>query len=179
VIRVLVMLSALYGGAAVAHPVSFPGNLMLMGEVDANWKDFNAWYTFAPKHAAGPGYMEFKSEDGPRKREIANVTYNYRVARWNLRDAQTNVYLQMGIGSARGDDFSGTETVGMPGVQADYETRRIFFAYRWRGIWGGPVSHQFNNAQAGFAFYAGEYDDWTPWLILDVRKTSNMQMDTE
>lgn len=41
------------------------------------------------------------------------------------------------------------------------------------------MNHTSNNAQAGFAFYAGEYDDWTPWLILDVRKMSNLDMDTQ
>ncbi|HUQ25490.1 MAG TPA: hypothetical protein VM140_07450 [Burkholderiales bacterium] len=166
-------------GAAVAHPVSFPGNLMAMGEVDRDWKEFNAWYTFAPKHAAGPGYMEFRSEDRTRERKIPDVHYNYRASRWNWADAQANIYLQAGVGSATGNDFAGSETVFMPGIQADYETRRIFAAYRWHGIRGGPVKHQFNNAQAGFAFYAGEYDEWSPWFILDVRKMSNLDMDTQ
>ena len=165
--------------AVLAHPVTFPKNLMLMAEVDRDWKDFNAWYTFAPKHAAGPGYMEFRSEDKSIKREIPNVHYNFRPARWNWRDAQANVYLQAGVGEARGNDFSGSQTVFLPGLQADYETRRVYFAYRWHGVTGGPVRHAFNNAQAGFSFFAGDYDDWTPWLLLDVRKMSNLNMDTE
>ena len=164
---------------AIAHPVTFPANLMVMGEVDRNWQDFNAWYTFAPKHAAGPGYMSFKSDDGTRKREIPNAHYNFRAARWNWRDAQANVYLQAGVGAASGNDFAGTHTVFLPGLQVDYETRRIYTAYRWHGISGGPVQHNFNNVQAGFAFYAGEYDEWSPWFILDLRKMSNLGMDTE
>jgi hypothetical protein len=178
--RALVLLAgAVLATAASAHPVTFPENLMVMGEVDRDWKDFNAWYTFAPKHAAGAGYQEFRSEDETRKREIPNVHYNYRAARWNWRDAQANIYLQAGLGEARGNDFSGSETVLMPGVQLDYETRRIYAAYRWHGVTGGPVNHSFNNVQAGFAFYAGEYDEWSPWFILDVRKMSNLGMDTE
>ena len=171
--------TALVAPPAFAHPVTFPGNLMAMGEVDRHWQDFNAWYTFAPKHAAGPGYMQFDSPDGPREREIPNVHYNYRAARWNWPDAQANIYLQAGIGSATGNDFSGSQTVFLPGLQADYETRRIYFAYRWHGVRGGPVKHVFNNAQAGVALYAGEYDEWSPWILLDVRKMSNMDMDTE
>lgn len=171
--------SLLVAPAALAHPVTFPGNLMLMGEVDRDWKDFNAWYTFAPRHAAGPGYMEFRSEDGSREREIPNVHYNYRAARWNWRHAQANVYLQLGAGQARGNDFSGSQPVLLPGLQADYETRRIYVAYRWHAVRGGPVNHVSNNAQAGFAFYAGEYDEWSPWFILDVRKMTNLGMDTQ
>jgi hypothetical protein len=173
------LLAALAAPAALAHPVTFPENLMFMGEVDRNWKDFNGWYTFSPRQAAGPGYMEFRSEDGSRKREIPNLHYNFRAARWNWTDAQANVYLMAGVGSARGNDFSGNRTVFMPGFQADYETRRIFTAVRWHGVKGGPVNHSFSNVQAGFAFYAGEYDEWSPWFILDVRKMSNLGMDTE
>ncbi len=165
--------------AALAHPVTFPENVMVMGEVDRNWQDFNAWYTFTTKQAVGPGYMGFRSEDGSRKREIPNVHYNYRAARWNWPDAQANIYLQAGLGSATGNDFSGSRTVFLPGFQADYETRRIYTAARWHAIQGGPVNHTSRNLQAGFAFYAGEYDDWSPWFILDVRKMSNLGMDTE
>jgi hypothetical protein len=173
------LLAALAAPAALAHPVTFPENLMVMGEIDRSMKDFNAWYTFLPKHAAGPGYLELRSEDGTRKREIPNLHYNYRLSRWNWADAQANIYLTAGVGSARGSDFAGNQTVFMPGFQADYETRRIFTAARWHGIKGGPVKHSFSNVQAGFAFYAGEYDEWSPWFILDVRKLSNLGMDTE
>jgi hypothetical protein len=166
-------------GAVEAHPVTFPGNLMFMGEVDRNSQEFNAWYTFAPRHAAGPGYMEFRSEDRAREREIVNVRYNYRAARWNWADAQANVYLQAGLGSATGNDFSGSQTVLMPGLQLDYETRRIYTAYRWQAYRGGPIRHQFNNVQAGFSFYAVDYDDWQPWFIVDIRKMSNLAMDAE
>jgi hypothetical protein len=171
--------AALAVSSAIAHPVTFPGNLMGMGEIDRNSKELNAWYTFAPRHAAGPGYMEFRSADGARKREIPNLHYNYRVARWNWPDAQANVYVQAGIGEARGSDFAGSRTVLLPGLQLDYETRRVYAAYQWHGFRGGPVHHNFNKLQAGFSFYAVDYDDWQPWFILDVRKMSNMGMDTE
>jgi hypothetical protein len=164
---------------ALAHPVTFPKNMMVMGEADRNFQDTNAWYTFTTNQAAGPGYMGFRAEDGSRKREIPNLHYNWRAARWNWADAQANVYLQAGIGSATGNDFSGRQTVFMPGFQADYETRWIYTAARWHGIQGGPVKHSFGNLQAGFAFHAGEYDEWSPWFILDVRKMSNLGMDTE
>jgi hypothetical protein len=175
----LIPAALILASPALAHPVSFPENLMVMGEVDRNWKDFNAWYTFAPRFAAGPGYMEFRSEDGRRRREIPNMHLNFRAARWNWPDAQANIYLQAGVGEARGNDFAGSTTVFLPGLQADYETRRIFVGYRWHAMRGGPVSHSFNNAQAGFALHVGEYDEWSPWFILDARKMSNLGMQTE
>lgn len=177
--RAALLAGAFVAASAGAHPVTFPGNLMTMGEVDRYWKDFNAWYTFAPRHAAGPGYMAFRSEDGSRRREVPNVHYNFRAARWNWPDAQANVYLQAGLGRATGNDFAGSHAVLVPGFQADYETRRIYTAYSWHGMRGGPVKHSFNKVQAGFSFYAVDYDDWQPWFILDVRKTSNLGMSSE
>jgi len=165
--------------AAQAHPVTFPGNLMTMVEADRNWRDANAWYTFAPNNAFGVGYMKFRSDSGSISREVPNLHYNYRLWRWNAPDAQANVYLQAGLGSATGTGFSGSRTTWMPGLQADYETRRIYGAYRWHSIRSSAFSHDFHNAQAGFSFYAGEYDEWSPWFILDVRKMSDLGMRTE
>ena len=91
----------LISAAALAHPVSFPGNVMVIAEWDRDWRDFNAWYTFAPSQALGPGYMRFRSDDRRREREIPNFHYNYRAARWNSSDAQANVYLLAGAGEAR------------------------------------------------------------------------------
>ena len=164
---------------ARAHPVTYPGNLMTMVERDRNWVDANAWYTFAPRHAAGAGLMKFRDEAGTIKREIPNLHYNFRLARWNLPDAQANIYLQAGLGTATGTGFSGSRTTWMPGIQADYETRWIYTAYKWHTVRNSAFSHDFHNAQAGFAFYAGEYDEWSPWFILDVRKTSDLGMKAE
>jgi len=55
------------------HPVTYPGNLMLMGEADWHWQDFNAAYTFCPHHAVTARAMRFKSEDGSRRRTISNL----------------------------------------------------------------------------------------------------------
>ena len=165
--------------AAQAHPVTYPGNLMTMFEADRNWLDTNAWYTFAPRHAAGPGFMKFRNESGSIRREVPNLHYNFRLARWNLPDAQANVYLQAGLGTATGTGFTGSRATFMPGFQADYETRWIYTAYKWHTVRNSAFSHDFHNAQAGFAFYAGEYDEWSPWFILDLRKTSNLDMKAE
>jgi hypothetical protein len=177
-IAALLVLAAL-APSANAHPVTYPGNLMTMVEADRDWRDTNAWYTFAPRHAFGAGWMMFRDESRGIEREVANLHYNYRLARWNWPDAQANLYLQAGIGSATGSDFSGSRSTWLPGVQADYETRWVYAAYRGHAAKSSAFSHQFHVAQAGFAFYAGEYDEWSPWFILDVRKTTGLGMQTE
>lgn len=164
---------------ARAHPVTFPGNLMLMGELDKRSADINAAYTFRPDHAVSVGYMRFEADDGARRRSIANLHYNYRLKRWNLENAQANIYVQAGAGNATGNDFSSEHFTWLPAVQADYETRHIYLAYRWHGVYSRAFSHSFNNVQAGFAFHAGEYDEISPWFILDVRRMSNLGNSTE
>ena len=52
--------------AAQAHPVTYPGNLITMVEADRNWRDANAWYTFAPNKAFGVGYMKFRNDSDCR-----------------------------------------------------------------------------------------------------------------
>lgn len=177
--RMTLALALAVSTAAQAHPVTYPGNLMTMTEIDRNWLDANAWYTFAPSHAAGGGFMKYRNSDGSIEREIPNLHYNYRLARWNTPDAQANVYLQAGIGTGTGTGFSGSRTTWMPGLQADYETRWIYTAYRWHLMQSSAFSNTLHNAQAGFAFHAGEYDEWSPWFILDVRKMTNLGMKTE
>lgn len=167
-------LGACAAQAVFAHPVTYPGNLMTMLEADRNWTDFNAWYTFAPTHAFGGGYTAFRKDAGGTERRIPNLHYNYRALRWNLPDAQANIYVQQGIGSASGNDFNGRRWTWMPGIQADYETQKVFIKYAWHGFRSGAFAHSFQNAQAGGAFVVGDYDENSHWMILDWRKTGHL-----
>ena len=161
---------ALVPVAALAHPVTYPGNLMTMVEADRNWVDANAWYTFAPSHAVGGGYTAFKNDGINRERRMPNLHYNYRVARWNAPDSQANIYIQQGLGSASGSDFTGRRWTWMPGVQADYETRKVFVKYAWHGYKSSAFTHAFHNAQIGGAFVVGGYEESSHWAILDWRR---------
>ena len=157
-----------------AHPVTYPGNTMFMFEGSAKMQDFNAWYTFAPNHAAGVGWMGIKADDQARERRIANVHYNWRVRRWNFPDAQANIYLLGGLGYATGNDFLGTKFTAMPGAQLDYETQRVYLGVRGHVTRSSAFHHNFSNAQFGWAPYKAEYEELAPWLVLDVRYTSNL-----
>lgn len=168
-----------FAGPCAAHPVTYPGNLMAMIEADRNWVDANAWYTFAPSHAAGGGYNAFKNDAIGRERRIPNLHYNYRVARWNMPDAQANIYVQQGLGLATGSDFSGRKATWIPGLQADYETQRIFFKGALHGYRSSAFTHVFQNFQAGGAFVVGDYEEKSHWAILDWRRTSNLSAKAE
>jgi hypothetical protein len=162
------------GGPAYAHPVTYPGNTMAMGEFTAKMQDANAWYTFAPNHAFGPGYMGFKADDRDIARRIPNLHYNYRVKRWNAPDSQANVYVQAGAGYASGTGFSGQRVTALPGVQLDYETQQIYVAFRGHVARSSVFHHNFSNVQLGYSPYKAEYEEIAPWAVLDLRYTSNL-----
>jgi hypothetical protein len=167
-------LAACVPGALFAHPVTYPGNTMVMVEADARSTDLNLWHTFAPDHAVGLGTWQFKAQQGGRERSIANFHYNLRLKRWNLDDAQANVYLLGGIGQAWGSDFNRSRSVVLPGIQLDYETQQIFAAFRGHVARSSAFHHNFSNVQLGFSPYKAEYDELAPWFILDARYTSNL-----
>ena len=173
------LLFCIHTSAVIAHPVMYPGNVMPMAEISQKMQDVNAVWTFAPNRAVSAGYMGIESDSGNRERRITNLHYNHRIARWNMPEAQANIYLQAGIGSATGSDFSGRKLTAMPGLQADYETRHLYFAYRWHGLYSGAFSQAYNNVQAGFAMHAAEYNEISSWAILDVRRMSNFDSRTE
>ena len=166
-------------GAAPAHPVTYKGNLMLMGEAGQKMQDYSAGYTFAADKAVSAGWMYFQSDRGDRDRRIPNVHLSYLAKRWNLPEAQANIYLQAGMGDAAGSDFRGSKTTFMPGFQADYETQHVYVAYKWHGFKASGFSHSFNQVEGGFSLYAGEYDEVSPWLMLQVRRMSNFDSKTE
>lgn len=168
-----------WSGVTAAHPVSYKGNRMAMGEVGEKMEDYNTVYTFAANHAVSAGYMRFEADNIARERRIANLHYNHRLVRWNLPDAQANIYVQAGIGRATGNDFAGERFTWMPGFQADYETQRVYVAYRWHGMRSSAFTHAYHNVQAGFAPYAAEYDEIAPWFVLDVRRITNLESKTE
>lgn len=86
----------------------------------------------------------------------------------------------MGIGQGRGNFFGGTQTVLMPGIQLDYETRRLYAAYRWHGTYSNALDYTRYSLSGGFSFYKTEYDEWQPWMILEAsRKGGDLKDATE
>jgi hypothetical protein len=101
---------------------------------------------------------------------MAEAELAYRIARWNMPEAQANIYLQGGLGSAGSNFFTGRQTVGLVGIQIDYETRRIYSALKWHGSYTKDFDYTRTSLSGGFSFYKTEYDEWQPWLILEATR---------
>ncbi len=170
--------------AASALPVGFKDSWMTMGELGRDYSEAALIYTFIPTTSVGAGAVGLKYQHGTaghtRRIEMVDAHINHRVARWNMPEAQANIYLQMGVGQAKGSFFNGSQTVLQPGIQLDYETRRVFAALKWHGTYAKDFDYTRYGAAAGFSFYKTEYDEWQPWAILEAsRKGGDLKDATE
>ncbi|TAG27132.1 MAG: hypothetical protein EAZ37_06375 [Burkholderiales bacterium] len=159
---------------AQALPVGFKDSWMTMGELGKDYSEANLIYTFVPTTSVGAGVVGLKYKHGAtqhtRRIEMIDAHINHRVARWNFPEAQANVYVQIGVGQAKGSFFSGSEAVLLPGVQLDYETRRIYTAFKWHGSYAKAFDFTRTSISGGFSFYKTEYDEWQPWAIVEVSR---------
>jgi hypothetical protein len=175
--------SALLMASAVpiahAGPMGFKDSVMSMGDFSPDWQEAFANYAFSARDAIGLGGVSMRSDDGLRRRDVAEVNYTRRLARWNLPDAQANIWLVAGLGPVTGNDFSGSRTLFSPGIQGDYETTRIYLAANFRLYRAEGLNHDYASLRAGFSFFEVDYDETQPWFILEARRMNNLSDQTE
>ena len=89
--------------------------------------------------------------------------------RWNLDDAQANVFVWGGAGSATGSAFGEPRLTGNTGAQADYETRRIYSSLKTELQRSSAFSHRIDTLQLGIAPYKHDYAGLATWFVLQAR----------
>ena len=173
VIGSLASLSALCG------PMGFKESWMTMGDVSPNWQEVLVNYALTARDAAGASALVMRSDDGTKTRQSTEATYTRLVRRWNMPEAQANIWFIGGIGSITGNNFSGSKTMASPGIQVDYETTRIYVSATARLYRAEGLNHDFASARAGFSFYEVDYDQTQPWFILELRRMRGLTDKTE
>jgi hypothetical protein len=124
----------------------------------------------APRYflSAGAGYLRLERDSDGSTREIAYARLNYLVKRWNLEDAQANIFTWGGVGGAQVDD-EGAELAWNAGVQLDYETRRIYVSAKSDYHDSPDFSHRIDTVQLGLAPYEHDYEDLATWFVVQAR----------
>ena len=179
----IVTLGIFIGSAYAGPPMGFKDAAMVMGESSSSTKDWMVNYSFTPSDALGVGYHLWKGDGKvPGMRvEHSGVSYTRLLKRWNTPGSQANIWFGVDAGSVTDAlNFSGTKLGVMPSVQADWETTRLYalaFASTLR-MRGGPQYDTFK-AQAGFSFFEAEYDEWQPWLVVEVKHMPGMYVKPE
>ena len=160
-----------------AAPMGFEGSVMTMGDFNQNWREAGFNYALTSRDALGLTHLEFRSDDHKDKREVDTLNYTRLLSRWNLTDAQSNLWLFMGIGEIRGslDNQSiDSKFITSPGFQFDYETSRIYFATTHKIYRASNLNHDTTSIRAGFSFYEADYEKTQPWFILETKYTNQI-----
>ncbi|NBW53352.1 MAG: hypothetical protein EBR39_05455 [Betaproteobacteria bacterium] len=160
-----------------AAPMGFEGSTMTMGDFNQNWREVGFNYALTSRDALGLTHLEFRSDDHKDKREVDTVNYTRLLSRWNLTDAQSNLWLFMGLGEIRGsidNQNIDSKVIASPGFQFDYETRRVYFATTHKLYRASNLNHDTTSIRTGFSFYEADYDQTQPWFILETKYTNQI-----
>ena len=156
---------------ATAKPIAFANGKTVMVEWGAGTM-YEAQMFYAPRYwySVGGGWLELDSEDRRTRRDITYLRANLLAKRWNMPSAQANVFVWGGLGRATGNDFAGATLSRNAGFQADYETRRVYGAFRSDLHESDRFSHRIDTLQLGWAPYAHDYDTLATWFVVQGRR---------
>jgi hypothetical protein len=164
---------------AIAAPMGFKESWMGMGDFGPSWREAYVNYAFTARDAVGPSALYMRSDDRTLSRDVVEVAYTRLVSRWNLPDAQANVWIVAGAGEVRGNDFQGSRAIATPGFQLDYETTRVYASMNGRLYRARGMKHDFGSIRAGFSFYEVDYDEMQPWLVVEARRMRGLSEKAE
>ncbi len=173
----------LVASSAQAAPMGFKDSTMLMADFSPKWRELSANYAVTPRDAFGAALLAMRSENqhGPHalRRNATLASYTRLAQRWNMPEAQANVWLFAGVGTVSGNDFAGQRTLWSPGLQLDYETTRVYVASTLRLYRASRINHDTLSLRAGFSFYETDYDEPQPWLIVEAKRSKGLMDKTE
>ena len=135
-----------------------------MQENDETGHTISLDYTFTPTEAFG---LYVKQEENGKEILMLTPEINTLLKRWNLPDAQGNIFNMSGAGLAR---YRGRNQPCLwTAFLFDYESRRWFFSYEPRFVWDGDIEKSvWQRARVGIAPYLANYNQLYTWLMLQV-----------
>jgi len=156
---------------ASAHPVAYEGARQWMTGVSGDAFNFEFYHSYTARTAWGLHAMAF---DRSENDGFLALQHNWLLKRWNLSDAQANIYAGIGAGAARREGAS-TEPAGVGFFRADYETRRVYAAFETKGMTSEVFNRGIVGTEAGFAPYLAGFDELNTWIILQAKHTTGME----
>ncbi len=168
----LLMISLLASLTAHAAPMGFKDSWMTMGDFSKTYRELTANYALTPRDAIGVTSTYMQTNNKSQSQINNELTYTRLVKRWNMPEAQANIWFIGGVGETTGNYFSGTKATVSPGIQADYETTRLYASANARIYISDGITNNIVSARTGFSFYEANYDETQPWLIVEARRMS-------
>ena len=168
----LLIISLIASLTAHAAPMGFKDSWMTMGDFSKTYRELTANYALTPRDAIGVTSTYMQTNNKSQSQINNELSYTRLVKRWNMPEAQANIWFIGGIGETRGNYFSGTKATVSPGIQADYETTRLYASANARIYIADGITNNIVSARTGFSFYEANYDETQPWLIVEARRMS-------
>ena len=164
---------------AKAAPMGFKDSSMAMGDFSKTYRELSANYALTPRDAIGLTSTYMQTDNQSQRQTKNEFTYTRLVKRWNMPDAQANIWFIGGVGETTGHYINGTKAMVSPGVQADYETTRLYASVNARIYVADGFINNVVSARTGFSFYEVNYDETQPWMIIEARRMSMLSTQYE
>jgi hypothetical protein len=155
---------------AMAKPIAFANGTTVMAEYGAGtMQEVQLFYAPRFDYSVGGGHVDLTSDVDGHTEHINYARLNWLAHRWNLDNAQANVFVWGGVGTATGNRFDATCTAGNAGLQLDYETRRIYASLKSDLQRSSEFSDRIDTLQLGLAPYKHNYDGMATWFVFQAR----------
>jgi hypothetical protein len=155
---------------AAAKPIAFANGTTVMTEYGAGtMEEIQLFYAPRYWYSVGGGWLALHSANGDKQRHISYLRANLLARRWNMPNAQANVFLWGALGNATGNDFKGSVLDRNVGMQGDIETRRVYASFQSDLHESSAYSHRVDTLQLGWAPYAHDYDSLATWFVVQGR----------
>jgi len=153
-----------------AAPMGFKNSWMLMGDFSKTYQDFGLNYATTANDAFGISASAMQTDNSVSKQQNLEAVYTRKLARWNLPEAQANIWFIGGLGSTTGNTFTGSKAMASPGIQVDYETTRFYSMASARVYAAQGATSNITTARLGASFYEADYDEPQPWIVVEARR---------
>jgi hypothetical protein len=138
-------------GAAQALPMASVDSWMVMGDFASDTKEIAANYALTRSDALGFTLGRMTTRDT----DIAGLSYTRLLKRWNLPDAQANLWFVGTLGTLRESGHAGC-TMARPVLMADYETTRLYAGLTLKTTRADGWRHDGGSLRTGFSLYEAE-----------------------
>lgn len=158
-----------YSAEAWAHPVAFRGSTGIMAYQSRAVSDWEINHSLTTWFA--PSVQRLRFTEGTGRADVHLAKANFLAKRWNGRDHQANLYLQLGAGPST---LSGARRAAYAlGGVADIENRRLYFLTQAMWLRSGVGTEMTEwKVRGGFAPYVVDFEQLHTWLILEAHRKS-------
>jgi hypothetical protein len=160
--------AAFLAAPAAARPVSYPGGVTWMQELDP--MQGSALLHISPNrhYSVGGRYIRMREEGW----QLAGAQATWLASRRNMPGAQANLYFT-GMAGAAFVDGGTARPGGFVEAQADWENRRVMVMAMARLTHAeGFGTSDMQTARLGWAPYEGDFGDPHLWLFGQIRRDS-------